>query len=156
MDKLLDELYNARYYTKLDLWASYHQIRMKVIGIHKTDFQTHNGYYEFMVMPFGLTNAPSTFQSTMNQVFQQYLRKFVIIFFDDIVVYSKDMESHIHHLEFVLECLRKHDLYAKLNKCSFTYVSIDYLGYVISAKGVEPDKQKIATILSWPVRKTQK
>lgn len=117
--------------------------------IHKTDFRTHFGHFEFLVMPFGLSNAPSTFQAAMNTTIQKYLRKFVIIFFDDILIYSKDLDSHVQHLTVVLNCLRENSFYAKMSKCQFGATTIEYLGHVISAQGVQPDTNKIEAMLSW-------
>ena len=120
-DELLDELLGAVFKTKLDLTARYHQIRVKPQDSFKTAFQTHCGHFEFLVMPFGLTNASATFQSLMNQVFQPYLRKFILAFFDDILVYSATLEDHVHHLRTMLELLRGHQLYAKKSKCAFAH-----------------------------------
>lgn len=107
-------------------------------------------------MPFGLTNAPATFQALMNTVFQSYLRKFVLVFFDDILVYSVDWQSHLKHLELVLLKLEEHELYAKLSKCSFGKIKIEYLGHVVLAQGVEMDPMKIEAIIGWPIPTTVK
>ena len=118
--------------------------------MHKTAFQTHEGHYKFLGMPFGLTNAPATFQALMNKVFQPCLRKFVLIFFDDILVYSKDPDQHVKHLEVVLKVLRENRLYAKLSKCSFAQQRIEYLGHMISSEGVSMEEGKIKDVLDWP------
>lgn len=136
MDELLDELNGATVFIKLDLRAGYHQIRIVEEDIEKTAFRTHHSHYEFSVMPFGLTNTPSTFQATMIHLLQDLLRKYVIVFFDDILVYSTSRDSHLQHLEYVLELLQQNSFYIQQSKCVFGLTSLIYLGHVISATGV--------------------
>nr|AAM51834.1 Putative plant disease resistance polyprotein [Oryza sativa Japonica Group]ABF94062.1 retrotransposon protein, putative, unclassified [Oryza sativa Japonica Group] len=136
VDELLDELSGTKFFSKLDLKAGYHQIRMVETDEAKTTFKTHHGQFQFRVMPFGLTNAPSTFQCLMNSVFAPFIRKFVLVFMDDILVYSPDLDSHLHHLQQVFAILRQHQLFAKRSKCSFACTQLEYLGHIISDKGV--------------------
>jgi hypothetical protein len=117
IEELMDRLAGVRYFSKVDLHSGYHQIRIKQEDVHKTAFRTRYGHYEFLVLPFGLTNAPATFMTLMNDIFKEYLDKFVIIYLDDILVYSKTEEDHLRHLQTVLRTLRKHKLYAKAKKC---------------------------------------
>ena len=136
VEELFDELFGAVIFTKLDLRLGYHQIRMHSDDIAKNAFRTHDGYYEFMVMPFGLTNAPSTFQSIMNDIVRPFLRKFLPVFFDDILINSKSWDKHLQHLTRVFDKLLKHQLKVKKSKCSFAVDQIEYLGHLNLAEGL--------------------
>jgi hypothetical protein len=150
IEEILDELSGARYFTKLDMRSSYHQVRMKKQDEFKTTFKTHHDHYEFKVMPFGLTNAPSTFQCLMNQLLQPFLRKFVMVFLDDILIYSPTLDQHDDHLQQVLQVLKDNKLYLKLSKCSFAQHKLEYLGHIISGDGVATDPAKTAAMMRWP------
>jgi hypothetical protein len=143
VDELLDELGSARIFSKLDLTSGFHQIRLRAADSQKTAFRTHDGHYEYRVMPFGLCNAPATFQATMNDIFRPLLRKTVIVFFYDILVYSDDEEQHLSHLEHVFSLLYEHQFYLKAAKCCFGQSRIDYLGHVVTNGTVAPDPSKI-------------
>jgi len=153
IDDLLDQLQGAVVFSKIDLRSGYHQLRVKPEDVPKTAFRTRYGHYEFVVMPFGLTNAPAAFMELMNRVFIDYLDRFVVVFIDDILVYSRSREEHEEHLRIVLETLRKHQLYGKYSKCDFWISEVAFLGHVISAEGVAVDPAKIDAIVAWEVPK---
>jgi len=150
VEELIDELPGARFFTKLDLRAGYHQVRVHPADIEKTAFRTHQGHFEFLVMPFGLSNAPATFQLLMNAVLQPFLRKFVLVFFDDILIYSRSWSEHLQHLRTVFDTLRLHQLRIKRSKCAFATESVAYLGHVISSAGVAMDGDKVEAVATWP------
>ncbi|WVZ88332.1 LOW QUALITY PROTEIN: hypothetical protein U9M48_034866 [Paspalum notatum var. saurae] len=150
VDELLDELHGAAWFTKLDMRSGYHQIRLHIADEPKTAFKTHHGHWEFRVMPFGLTNAPETFHALMNTIFQPLLRKGVLVFVDDILIYSHTLEEHLHLLQQVFTILEQHQLYLKLSKCSFAQQSLEYLGHIISEQGVATDPHKTTAIANWP------
>lgn len=155
-DELFDKLGSAKYFSKLDLRSGYHQIRMHEADIFKTAFRTHDGHFEFLVMPFGLMNAPSTFQAAMNSIFQPLLRKCVIVFFDDILVYSPSLSEHSQHLAAVLTLLHDHQFFVKLSKCSFGSTTVEYLGHLVTDGVLKADPSKIAAMVEWPTPTTVK
>jgi hypothetical protein len=151
VEELLDESAGAQWFTKLDLRSGYHQIQMAAGDEYKTAFRTYQSLYEFLVMPFGLTNAPATFQHVMNTIFRDFLCKFVLVFMDDILVYSPTLADHIQHLTLVLQVLAKHQFFIKESKCLFTHQSLEYLGHVITSEGIATDPSKVAVVNQWPV-----
>jgi hypothetical protein len=156
IDDLLDELSGTQLFTKLDLCSGYHQIHMKEGDIPKTPFHTHEGHYEFLVMPFGLCNAPSTFQSLMNHVFHPFLHHFVLVFFNDILIYSKTWTDHLTHVDQVLRLLSQHQLFLKQSKCAFGASEVEYLGHLVGKDGIRVDLKKIEAMQYWPHPKTLK
>jgi hypothetical protein len=150
IDDLFDKLRGSNIFSKIDLRAGYHQVIIKEEDIHKTSFQTRYGHYEFVVVPFGLTNAPVVFMFLMNDIFINYLDRFVIVFLDDILIYSNSEEEHENHLRLVLQVLREYQSYAKLSKCSFYQKQIHYLGHIILEHDIEVDPENIEAIRGWP------
>ena len=146
---MFDQLSGARVYSKIDFRTGYHQLRVRETDIPKTAFRTRYGNFEFTVMPFGLTNAPAAFMDLMHRVFQPYLDQFVVVFMDDILIYSQSEKEHEDHLRIVLQLLRDHQLYAKFNKCEFWLTKVRFLGHVVSASGVSVDLEKVEAVMSW-------
>ncbi len=153
---IIEHVKGANYFTKLDLRSAYNLIRIREGDEYKTAFRTKYGHYEYLVMPFGLTNAPATFQSFINSVLRQYLEKFVILYLDDILIYSKTLEEHIQHVRTVLKTLLDNNLYAKPKKCEFHKPKVEFLGHVISGNGIATDPNKIKSVEEWPTPKSVK
>jgi hypothetical protein len=149
IDVLFDQLVGAKVFSKIDLRSGYHQNKIRVSDIPKTAFSTRYGLYEFLVMSFGLTNAPAYFMYLMNLVFMPELDKFVVVFIDDILVYSKNEDEHTEHLHIMLQRLRDHRLYAKLSKCDFWLREIKFLGHTISQDGISVDPEKVQEVMDW-------
>ncbi|GJR36478.1 reverse transcriptase domain-containing protein [Tanacetum coccineum] len=154
IDDLFDQLQGSSIYSKIDLRSGYHQLRVREEDILKTAFRTRYGHYEFQVMPFGLTNAPAVFMDLMNRVCKPYLDKFVIVFIDDILIYSKSKKEHEGHLRQILKLLKKEELYAKFSKCEFWIPRVQFLGHVIDCQGIHVDPAKIESIKDWASPKT--
>ena len=149
IDDLFDQLQGARVFSKIDLRSGYHQLRIRESDIPKTAFRTIYGHYEFLVMSFGLTNAPAAFMDLMNRVFRPYLNRFVIVFINDILVYSRSELEHERHLGLVLQTLRQYQLYAKFSKCEFWLSRVGFLEHVVSADGIYVDPQKVEAVANW-------
>ncbi|GJV92564.1 putative reverse transcriptase domain-containing protein [Tanacetum coccineum] len=154
IDDLFDQLQGSQFFSKIDLRSGYHQLRVHEDDIPKTAFRTRYGHFEFTVMPFGLTNAPAIFMDLMNRVCRPYLDKFVIVFIDDILIYSKTQEEHVEHLRLVLELLKKEKLYAKFSKCEFWLREVQFLGHVINGNGIHVDPSKIEAVKNWKAPRT--
>nr|GFA67813.1 reverse transcriptase domain-containing protein [Tanacetum cinerariifolium] len=154
IDDLFDQLQRSKVYSKIDLRSGYHQLRIWEEDIPKTALITRYGHYEFQVMPFGLTNAPTVFMDLMNWVFKPYLDRFVIVFIDDILIYSKNRKEHEGHLKMILKLLKEEELYAKFSKCEFWLSKVQFLGYVIDSEGILVDPAKIEAIKDWESPKT--
>ncbi|KAK1648744.1 hypothetical protein QYE76_066549 [Lolium multiflorum] len=146
----------AGVFSKIDLRSGYHQIKIKKEDVLKTAFVSRYGHHEYLVVPFGLTNAPTIFMNLMNKIFMPYLDKFVIVFIDDILIYSKDKAEHAEHLRIVLQTLREHQLYAKFSKCEFWLDQVEFLGHVISKDGIAVNPSKVAAVLEWEAPKNVK
>ncbi|CAN4076666.1 unnamed protein product [Withania somnifera] len=150
IDDLFDRLRGAAVFSKIDLRCGYHQLRIHTEDVPKTAFRTRYGHYEFLVMSFGLTNAPVAFMDPMHRVLKPYLDSFVIVFIDDILVYSRSKSDHEQHLRVILRTPREHKLYAKFSKCEFWLESVAFLGHIVSKAGVLVDLAKIRAIRDWP------
>ncbi|CAI5460704.1 unnamed protein product [Closterium sp. Yama58-4] len=151
IDDLLDQLRGATVFSKLDLRSGYWQIKMADNSIHKTAFRTRYGSYEYLVMPFGLCNAPATFQAKMNHILRPLLDECVVVYLDDILIYSKNMKEHVEHLRKVFEILRKNKFYVKLSKSDFAFKKVQFLEHMVSAEGVHVDPRKIEAVKKWKV-----
>lgn len=149
IDEMFDQLRGASVFLKIYLRSGYHQLKIRYENIPKTAFRTRYSHYEFVVMPFGLTNAPTVFMDLMNRVFHEYLDKFVIVFIDDILVYSRSELEHEKHLRIVLEKLRTEKLYAKFSKCEFWLKKVNFLGHVVSGEGIKVDPTKVQAVQEW-------
>ena len=149
IDDLFDQLQGSSVFSKIDLRSGYHQLKIKDDDVQKTAFRTRYGHYEFLVMPFGLTNAPAAFMDLMNRVFKDYLDQFVIVFIDDILIYSRSMDEHVEHLRIVLDILKEKQLYAKFKKCEFWLDKVSFLGHVVSKDGISVDPGKVEAVSNW-------
>ncbi|KAJ9537877.1 hypothetical protein OSB04_030610 [Centaurea solstitialis] len=154
IDDLFDQLQGAAWFSKIDLRSGYHQLKVREEDVHKTAFRTRYGHYEFVVMPFGLTNAPAAFMDLMNRVCRPLLDRSVIVFIDDILIYSKTKEDHVEHLREVLEILRKEQLYAKFSKCDFWLQEVQFLGHLVNREGIKVDPAKVEAVMKWETPKS--
>ncbi len=150
VEELMDRLHGARYFSKIDLSSGYHQIRVRESDVHKTVFVSRYGSYEYLVMPFGLCNAPATFQWVMNTILRDGLDQFVLVFLDDILIFSRTLEEHMDHIRVVLDRLRVREFFGRLPKCDFFRTEVEYLGFDVGADGIKPSLSKVEAILNWP------
>nr|GFC59371.1 putative reverse transcriptase domain-containing protein [Tanacetum cinerariifolium] len=154
IDDLFDQLQGSQYFSKIDLRFGYHQLRVHGDDIPNTAFRTRYEHFEFTIMPFGLTNASAVFMNLMNQVWRPYLEKFVIVFIDDILIYSKTKEEHEMPQGLILELLKKEKLYAKFSKCELWLQEVQFLGHVINNDGIDVDPSKIEAVTNWEAPRT--
>ena len=146
IDELIDSLGGSAVHSSLDLQQGYNQIKIRAEDVSRTAFRTPMGHYEFVVLPFGLTNAPATFQAVMNRIFEPYIGRFVVVYLDDILVFSWNCEEHLKHLETCLDVLRKQKFHAKASKCHWAKSELEYLGHIVSAEGVRMDPKKVSVV----------
>ncbi|KAA3465609.1 RNA-directed DNA polymerase-like protein [Gossypium australe] len=144
-----ENLRGATVFSKIDLRSGYYQLGVKDSDMPITVFRTRHGHYEFLIMPFGLTNAPTVFMDLMNRIFRPYLDRFVVVFIDNILIYSRDESEHVEHLRIVLQTLRDKELYAKFSKCEFWLREVRFLGHIISAEGIRVDPSNISAVVDW-------
>ena len=149
IEDLFDQLNGACYFSKIDIRSGYHQLRVRDLNIPKIAFRMRYGHFEFVVMPFGLTNAPTAFMDLMNRIYRPYLDQFVVVFVDDILIYSKGRAEHEQHLQLALQVLRENQLYAKLEKCDFWLQEIQFLGHMVSKEGILVDSAKVEVLMRW-------
>jgi hypothetical protein len=154
IDLLFDQLIRVQVFSKIDICSGYHQIKIREEDISKTAFSTRYNLYEYLVMSFGLTNSPAHFMYLMNSVFMKELDKFVVIFIDNILVFSKSKKEHEEHLCIVLQRLRDQQLYAKFSKCEFWLTEVQFLGHVVSSEGISVDPRKVREVLDWKPPRT--